>query len=854
MIQRLAIAPQPSAESERRGDVVAWLIAAALGAWVLVYKLKDFEGLGTTSDLYQFAQLSTSWLEGRFLQDNCYGNHLAIHTYFLMPLFAAVVVPFGPAGLLLVLSVAAALNMLGLYRLLRLLRVPGRVALAYSTLATMMPLSLNNYQDRIYGFHVELLVPVLSIWFAYYLLKERWVGSALIGLALLAVKEDAPLIVALVSSTVACEKLLCWWSEGRPSGWRGGINLPAVSMAGLSIAVVFLFLQLLREQQMATGHLGGYFQRVRLVAEAGVQDGAGLIAYVAGNLSQWIRSPTMEQWMGMALAGSFGLILCRPHYWLIGTATTLVAWLMQDDFLWAPRFAQSLAFLQIAACFSLASVWQMTEQSDEGRRRRTQWGVGVCCAGVVVCAYGIQLMHVPHVAAVYQLSPVLPVEPAEKAKADRVYTRFAQEHRPGQPVIASTWLFRYVPVDDLYWFDRLRGRPVPQWILWDKETTPLFALWSSLRVDANRDVSDYKLVAEEGRFLLFRHKTAEDKAREQVAGIVSILGETDGLFRLKIRIADGRAGLAEPLLSMGQAGQGALFFLRYLSEEKLLLGFEQVGTAVYVSSPVTFSAGKEYELELFTGAMLPRAGGTQEQGVTAETRLLYQNLVQARWNGQIVLEALLPHAFAPADPIRVGVNWVKADSAGPRFLGTVDAVVRGGYPELPGKVSSGQGAVRLLVHLPKTASGSPEPLIVIGAPGEACLGYIRMLTPRRFKVGIEVWGYNAYESEPIETGEDSPVEIVYSLPALFPPHGDFRWQGIPADREQELTTSLLVSVNGQEVLRRVAPAPRPRVLTTVYGTNPVGGSWVGAAFSGEILQVSRIPWSASVAPASEGAR
>src|SRR5947207_10768795 len=58
-----------------------------------------------SSDLFVMVQAARSWLEGKgVLQDNCLGNLLAIHTYFLLLPLGLLAKPFGAPGLLLVLD------------------------------------------------------------------------------------------------------------------------------------------------------------------------------------------------------------------------------------------------------------------------------------------------------------------------------------------------------------------------------------------------------------------------------------------------------------------------------------------------------------------------------------------------------------------------------------------------------------------------------------------------------------------------------------------------------------------------------------------------------------------------------
>jgi hypothetical protein len=66
-----------------RWDLVALVLAVFTALWVFALKLKTFYDLGYSSDLFVMVQAARSWLEGKgVLQDNCFGNLLAIHTIF----------------------------------------------------------------------------------------------------------------------------------------------------------------------------------------------------------------------------------------------------------------------------------------------------------------------------------------------------------------------------------------------------------------------------------------------------------------------------------------------------------------------------------------------------------------------------------------------------------------------------------------------------------------------------------------------------------------------------------------------------------------------------------------------------
>ena len=112
-----------------RWDAMALVIAVITVILVFALKLKTFYDLGYSWDLFTSVQAARSWLEGKgLLQDNCFGNLLAIHTYFLLPPLGLLAKPFGAPSLLFVLAVSVGAAYFWAARLLRLFVVAGPVA------------------------------------------------------------------------------------------------------------------------------------------------------------------------------------------------------------------------------------------------------------------------------------------------------------------------------------------------------------------------------------------------------------------------------------------------------------------------------------------------------------------------------------------------------------------------------------------------------------------------------------------------------------------------------------------------------------------------------------------------------
>jgi hypothetical protein len=330
--------------------------------------------------------------------------------------------------------------------------------------------------------------------------------------------------------------------------------------------------------------------------------------------------------------------------------------------------------------------------------------------------------------------------------------------------------------------------------------------------------------------------------RVRVPEAMQVKGEPYGQVRMRVVFPGNRAGLSEPLLSLGPKANGELLFVRYTGQRELALGVESMGQKVMMGSVVPFEPGRPYTVEFFTGALLAPPG---EGGVSEEQRLYCQYLVLVRLDGREVLRELIaPRAMRP-EQVYVGYNYVQASSAMMSFSGRISELRRGGYPlppEQPGAAGAG-GAVRLMVELPGPTSGAPEPLVVMGVPGRATLGYVRVLPDNQIKVGAEFWGYGAYDSAPITVEPGKPVEIGFEFPGLYPPEADAWWGQVPVGLRREYLSRLRLWVNdGIVVLERALDPPAPVALQgPYYGRNPVGGSWVNPVFTGRLLQVSRLP-------------
>jgi hypothetical protein len=313
-----------------------------------------------------------------------------------------------------------------------------------------------------------------------------------------------------------------------------------------------------------------------------------------------------------------------------------------------------------------------------------------------------------------------------------------------------------------------------------------------------------------------------------------IKGEPYGAVGLSAEFPEGVPGTSEPLLSIGPRGDGDLFFIRYLSATTAELGYVNMGRTLLMSAPFNYYRGGIRHFELFSGALMPPdeapiAG--EDPGATA----YFKQAIYATIDGQVLIDdARTRHLSQPGD-VFVGVNIVEADAAVAQFSGHITGVARGGRPPLPKDIGSAKfGPLRLRVFAPAVSNGTAEPLVSVGVPGRAVLGYMRVFPDGTMAFGVEVWGSSVEEGSPLTLDSSKPLDAEFSFGSLYPEIGREGWNGLSPDEQRRLKREITIRVNGQTALVAERETPNLEGLPVYYGKNPIGGDVVNAGFSGEV--------------------
>jgi hypothetical protein len=94
-------------------------------------------------------------------------------------------------------------------------------------------------------------------------------------------------------------------------------NWPAAITVLLSVSAIPLLLAI-SWLQAPTIYAPHSLDRLGIVAPGTLSNPWALLAFVASNIVHWLGSSVVRQWLWVVIVGTFGTILLRPYYLLVG--------------------------------------------------------------------------------------------------------------------------------------------------------------------------------------------------------------------------------------------------------------------------------------------------------------------------------------------------------------------------------------------------------------------------------------------------------------------------------------------------------------------------------------------------------
>lgn len=314
-----------------------------------------------------------------------------------------------------------------------------------------------------------------------------------------------------------------------------------------------------------------------------------------------------------------------------------------------------------------------------------------------------------------------------------------------------------------------------------------------------------------------------------------------GPIKLRVRFPAHAAGRSEPLVSTGRTRKGDILFVRYVDEDRVCFGIDHWSAGEVLSEPVGIEPGREYELLLSLGSLLPEDPGGSLRAVPWINEL--RRLAFVALDGKPVFSVRQKfHASAPEEAFVAG-NFIGGSVARREFTGTVTGMARASLrelerwlpfarPAMAGRDSTWEGAAgpwRLRFRLPQDASGVAEPLFSVRTEtgGEWLL--LEKVDATRIRVRLERTD-GVYWSTPFTVNPAGSQEVLFSTGGLYPDGASQFFQQHPQWRPLKRLT--FVSWNGGTVLlRNLVPLAGP-ARETVFGAIPSGGVSAREHFSG----------------------
>jgi hypothetical protein len=307
-----------------------------------------------------------------------------------------------------------------------------------------------------------------------------------------------------------------------------------------------------------------------------------------------------------------------------------------------------------------------------------------------------------------------------------------------------------------------------------------------------------------------------------------------GPVELEVQLPADRNGGYEPLLATGTPESGELVYVFYENPGRIRLGLVGTEAPGPLSETIEVDYARPHRFEFHLGSLYPAVSHPAMAAYgEAQVAALKRRLV-VRLDGRPVLEA--PIFFHPGQPGRVqagATDFLLAYSA-PRFSGKILTERRLPFPE-PDAIPRPPvyGPLRLDLQFPSGRDQQVEPLVVTGIPQAGDLVSVAYQGDQAVRFITDHWGHRSASTEWIPLDFSVPHTVELSLGSLLP----------PGDRPGKERLQLVL--DGRTVLDVVQPAYESSPHDVVVGRNVIGSSTAGYAFTGVILEATRLPLAAA---------
>ena len=296
-----------------------------------------------------------------------------------------------------------------------------------------------------------------------------------------------------------------------------------------------------------------------------------------------------------------------------------------------------------------------------------------------------------------------------------------------------------------------------------------------------------------------------------------------GPVRLRLRFPRFEYAHSEPLLSTGSVQAVDMIYVTFLGPGRARFGHDSTQFGGVESPEVTYDPAVEHVLDIGLGSL------EAAEGATPAAKLGLRLKFDGRW---LVADWRPTHPTHPYQNL-FGYN-PGLGSASEIFSGSL--VPEHIEPPMPNPATlPGKGPIEVTLRFAPISSGVPEPIVVSGVTGRGDIVFVRYLPGGQVQFGVDHWDIGLKQGKSFKLQEEMVHTVVVSSAAFLPAEDSPEWGSVAPAVREHLRSTIEVFFDGRKVLD--APWTGYDALETqVYsGTNPIGGSTTGAAFSGLVL-------------------
>ena len=145
-----------------------------------------------------------------------------------------------------------------------------------------------------------------------------------------------------------------------------------------------------------------------------------------------------------------------------------------------------------------------------------------------------------------------------------------------------------------------------------------------------------------------------------------------GQLRLRLKLPGTNAGIAEPLISCGVAGDASLVFIKLLPKSRAKVGVEFWGAELDQGEEFALpAADAEIDLACDLPAFYPAEGDAAWGRTPAEVQKLRRNEFVITVDGVVRLRGSIAYPLAPHSPLYLGANPLGGSFVSNRFTGGI---------------------------------------------------------------------------------------------------------------------------------------------------------------------------------------